>query len=280
MKKITYLFLVIFLTYSCSFNSNSKIEGENYILGIWRLVESTDLKDADVSLDPLLNDAKKMEEVKKGKVVSIFPDNTYTELSGEGKYVIGTWKWIDEDKIAFKSGATDIIYNVVVDELETKKVQIQFSSNKSHSVFIKESTLLTDFKQEPFYFKNNLWRLKPIKSESIKEIQNRLGNYFQHITYILKAANEKKLNVISFEFSMGAIQIYNGGIGVVDFYSIPNYWKNAFYNVDEAEIAQEMFSNYLAENRYRGAGTGSWVVDDYRIMLSIYGDLKSGKFKY
>lgn len=275
--KITY-FILIFLLFSCN-SVNNKFENKEFILGSWRLVESTDLNDTEVSLDPLLNDAKKVEEVKKGKVLTIFPDNTFTEISGEGKYISGSWKWIDEEKIAFKSKDYNITYDLIVEELETKKVQIQLINKKSHSVFLEESKLLVDFKQEPFYFKNNLWRIKPNHSENINEIQNRLGNYFQHITYILKAANEKKLNVISFEFSMGVIQIYNGGIGVVDFYSIPANWKNTFYNDEEAEKAQIMFSDYLSINRFRGAGTGSWVVDDYRIMLSIYGDLKSGKFK-
>jgi hypothetical protein len=40
-----------------------------------------------------------------------------------------------------------------------------------------------------------------------------------------------------------------------------------------------MFENYLKKSSYKGASTGKWIEDDYNILLGIYGDLRSGKFR-
>jgi hypothetical protein len=277
MKHLITFFIVSLLLNSCNLKSGL-IKDENYILGIWRLAESSG-KSNSKNNDPLLNEAENLQNVKNGKVLSIFPDNTFTELSGDGIYSFGTWKWIEEEEIiCFQKGKNKEIFELKSVELETKKIQIELTNKKSKSKYIQEAFLLKDFKEEPFYSENNFWRLKANRLENEKELKERLGNFFKHMVYILKAADTRKLEVISFEFSMGIIKIYNGGIGIVDIYDIPEIWKKTYYNEEQLEEVHDMFSDYLQINRYRGAGTGNWVKDDYRILLSIYGDLKSDKF--
>ena len=82
MRLFTLSFLIIILISSCNQNS---IDPEQFILGNWKLYESKNLgKKEKSSGDALLDESKKLEDVKIGKLIAIFPNHTYTEIIGEG----------------------------------------------------------------------------------------------------------------------------------------------------------------------------------------------------
>lgn len=109
--------------------------------------------------------------------------------------------------------------------------------------------------------------------------EDRLGNYLKHLAYILKAGADQKQQAVSFEFSEGLIKIYNGGIRIKPIDEVPLSWVNTYYSSLQALTAYKMFEGYLITSKsYKGGTTGEWYVDDYNILLSIYGDLKDGKF--
>lgn len=277
MRIFSYLFLITILISACS---QDKIDTNKAIQGIWRMSESIDKKKVKHSDDPLLNEAKKLEEGKEGHVLSIFPDNSFTELAGKRSYSYGTWKWLEEGKIIEfnHSNHKKFIYTVAFDTKDTNNILANFSNSSKQLSFIKEAKLFDSYKEEPFYAEHNQWRIKPTKSENKAQLLERLGNYFEHMAYLLKAADERNLEVISFEFSMGIVKIYNGGIGIHEFDVLPVEWKDTYYNDEDLKVVYSLFYDYLQDNRYRGASTGEWVKDDYTILLSIYNDLKSGKF--
>jgi hypothetical protein len=99
-----------------------------------------------------------------------------------------------------------------------------------------------------------------------------------HLAFLLKAASERKLNVVSFRNSLGMIKIYDGGIGVHPKDIVPQSWKNTFFDEAQAFVAYENFAAYLYTKRYKGKSTGNWVVDDSNILLSIYKDISEGRF--
>jgi len=280
MRLFTLSFLIIILVSSCNQNS---IDPEQFILGNWKLYESKNLvKKEKSSGDALLDESKKIEDVKIGKLIAIFPNHTYTEIIGEGeKYTFGSWSWVEVGtKICFKNGTKTETYTIVLDDSTPEKLQFELSNSNKIQKFVQESKLLEKFKEEPFYSENNLWRIKPNEAETKQQIIDRLGNYFKHIAYILKAADKRDLQVVSFRQSMGIVKIYNGGIGIHEFEIIPETWKNCFYNQEEALMVHELFSDYLQTDAdFSGPGTGDWVKDDYTILLSIYNDLKTGQFE-
>ena len=280
MRLFILSFLIIILISSCNQNS---IDPEQFILGNWKLYESKNLgKKEKSSGDALLDESKKIEDVKIGKLIAIFPNHTYTEIIGEGeKYTFGSWSWVEVGtKISFKHGSKTETYTIVLDDSTPEKLQFELSNSNKIQKFVQESKLLEKFKEEPFYSENNLWRIKPNKAETKQQIIDRLGNYFKHVAYILKAADKRDLQVVSFRQSVGIVKIYNGGIGIHDFEIIPETWKNCFYNQEEALLAHELFSDYLQTDAdFSGPGTGDWVKDDYTILLSIYNDLKTGQFE-
>lgn len=277
MRFLSVLFLLVLFLSACNQN---KIDPNTAILGIWRMSESVNKTKNQKTDDPLLDEAKKLEEGKEGHVLSIFPDNSFTELVGKGTFTYGNWKWKEEGKsIEFKYSTNKIVtYDVEIDAKDTNYFTIHLSNSLKKISYLREAKLFENFKEEPFYFENNTWRIKPKKIENRAQLLNRLGNYFGHMLYILKAADTRKLDVISFEFSLGIVQIYNGGIGIVEYQYLPEEWKDTYFNQENLKEVYDLYFEYLQKDSYHGASTGNWVKDDYVILLSIYNDLKSGKF--
>ncbi len=60
---------------------------------------------------------------------------------------------------------------------------------------------------------------------------------------------------------------------------VPLSWVNTYYSGAQALTSYKMFKGYLIMRKsYKGRTSGEWYVDEYDIWLSIYGDLKDGKF--
>ena len=143
--------------------------------------------------------------------------------------------------------------------------------------FIKESEPLKDFKNDPFYASNNVWRIKPTEPESSIQLKKRLTNYFKHLSLILKSAKDRNQTVVSFEFSQGPVQIYNGGIGIYDYSLLPEYWKESFFDEVDVSASYRVYEKYLNSNTYKGVSIGDWIEDDYNIILSIYADFSEAE---
>ncbi len=278
MKIILFYFSMAFLISSCTSNSN---EINAKIFGVWTLSESESLinkkRNSD---DELLEDSKKIIEAKKHITLSIFPDNTYTKLCCDGdEYENGTWNWVKKgERICFSHDKKKELFDLNIKLIDDSTYQVEFKNQVIKQKFTLQEKLLENYKEEPFYFSNNEWRIKALKEENRQELLNRLGNYFKHITYLLKAADKRDLQVISFEYSLGVIKIYNSGIGIEEDNFIPENWKNIFYSKKQYEEARIIYQNYLSLDDSSFPASGDWVKDDYTLMLSIYNDLKSGKF--
>jgi hypothetical protein len=272
IKYLTYLNLLLILN-SCSFSAFKK---EKSLYGSWRL--------QDVQSDNGGSDFEKLADSKQavqdGSMVSFFPDGSYTLIKGDGFYINGKWKTeknnteIDLQNLKSKSENCKIEL-----ELNSQNKQVLYITQQDNitSKYIKETEPLTTFRNDPFYFSNNEWRVKPDVSENKKELIGRFCNYCKHIALILKAAKERKQDVVYFDFSLGPIQIYRNAIGAYTYSIVPKGWKNCFYNEAEAFTAYLTYKNYLATSHYRGASNGNWIDDDYNILLGLYSGLSKSE---
>jgi hypothetical protein len=273
--KTNNLYLVlILLAGSCSFINNKS--NESTLIGTWRLNDIEQIKNTTESSESSFETMAGLKKiVKEGDLLSLFEDGSYSEMSKE-EYKTGNWKFSDKQKtLSFIDTGLGIRQFSVNIENNINGKQIVTLLNKQRNVamkFIKESESLKDFKNDPFYASNNLWRLKPKHSESLSQLNMRLANYFKHLALILNAAKNRKQDVVSFEFSQGPVKIYNGGIGIYPYNIIPDYWKDSFFDEAEATSAYLNYEKYLKTNTYKGVGIGNWIEDDYNILLSIYAD--------
>lgn len=256
-----------------------QLSGNNKKLfyGTWQLSRiSHNEKSSENRNDPLLSDYEQQMKVKTGLIYSYFPDSSFTEIGGQGEYEFGKWNLVNKGKtIFFDTKGSE--YTVNFFENNNRQImKLENATNGEVYEFIKIMDLLSNYKEDPFYPENNKWKIKALHSENTGELQERLGNYFKHLALLLKAATERNAKSVNFTFSQGPVKIYNGGIGI--HYSIDPNWAKAYFNESEAELAHKMFRDYLALSDYNGVNTGNWYIDDYNILISIYGDLKTGKF--
>jgi hypothetical protein len=211
----------------------------------------------------------------------LFSDGSFTRLKGVSEYINGKWNFINNKKAIVCSTALlkDTFLLNTDAEQNNELIQVLLGDNETKLFYTQYAEELNDFKEDPFYAANNTWRIKPTLPEATAQIQDRLGNYFKHLAYLLKSASERKQTSISFEFSQGIVKIYDGGIGINPINIVPDSWAKTFYKNEDAFAAYKMFEKYLmTSSGYKGASTGNWYKDDYNILTSIYGDLKEGKF--
>lgn len=238
---------------------------------IWKLADIDLTTGAQDDTDALLNDAIDNVFLEKGFLLSFFPNGEVTELLGY-KFSQGRWRIILDKK------AIEINKNGIKDTL-----QLLDLSNRNGRPYLAVNyegigmmefqaiqTMLEDYKDDPFYPDNNRWRIKPTVEETDLELKNRLKNYVQHVTLILKAATEREAGIISFGHSQGIIKIYNGGIGIVKQQRVPDEWIASFFNREQAMLARKFYRQYLLAGTYKGASSGSWVKDDYKILAGLY----------
>ena len=237
--------------------------------GTWRLsLSSTDRQQQDA--------VNQENETNNDLLLSFFPDSTFTEIGQNGEYESGKWSYTES------LNSLSVIYQ---DRTEKYKVSFSREDNGLRIINLisgdgKTRSLagfgkrMEKFREDPFYQDNNLWRIKPTQPETDQQINVRLSRFILHSAYIFNAADVRKQQLISWEFSKGILKIYNAGIGVLPKNQIPQSWINSFHSKEDASKAREMLENYLFKSRYKGSATGNWLRDDYNILISIYNGLQ------
>ncbi|MBK7306601.1 MAG: hypothetical protein IPI88_05880 [Chitinophagaceae bacterium] len=280
--RLLLFFIITFFIWGCNdFGNNDKDISTKNLTGSWRLFDLENIAATNTQhAEKLLSEADNSEMVKQGLILSFFKDGSFTQVEGSGYYRTGKWKYSSKEKtINFTdSGTTTAIK--VTGEIINKRLTISLESTllQKNLKFARDAEPLKEFDEDPFYFKNNTWRIRPTQSETHDQLVKRLGNYFRHLLYILKSSKERKQDIVSFEFSQGLVRIYNGGIGIIPYGSVSKNWIDTFYDEANAREAYLAFQKYLVTNSYRGAAIGDWIQDDYNILLSIYGDTQKDKF--
>jgi len=271
MQRRCLLALLLFLFSGCWFGNPAP----DSFLGTWRLSDITEgLRPVRTSGDPLLDEAAFKEQLKDGLLVSLFEDGTFTEVSGKGSYRFGKWAYTTDDKKRIRIGD---FYEAAFERSGKggKKVLVlSRQEDKANLKMVLSARPVKTFRDDPFYYTHNRWREKT--PDSIPLIREKLTNYFEHLTLILKAAMERKSEVVSFEFSQGIVRIYNGGIGIIPPDKQSESWYAVFETRAAARHATDMYNTYMSRATYKGASKGDWVADDYDILLFIYSDFKKG----
>ncbi|MCE7038777.1 hypothetical protein [Dyadobacter sp. CY312] len=243
--------------------------------GTWRLTELPEIPSAGNSQDTLPK--PQTSQPQTAAIISFFPDSTFTEFDTDGKYVTGNWKYAASDSsitLLKKDGSIKFstLFGSEANGLRLMTLTDHRNEAMAYAGFGKS---LNRYKEDPFYAANNEWRIRPDKSENKQEVLARLRGYLLHSAYLLKAAETRKQQLISWEFSKGIIRIYRSGIGLIDREQIPETWVNSFHSRQEALLAYAILEDFLMTTSYKGDATGNWVIDDYQILMSTYERLKT-----
>ncbi len=260
-------------------SSNSKLPQTNKtnLFANWQLADLSFTNNKVIGADKLLATAKIKKAIEDGLLYSFFENGSATAIDGLGNYANGKWKYLNKkNKMEINFDGEKDTLNIYFSTINNNEfLQLTKASTGQKMLFSTLSTINKDeFLEDPFYQTNNQWRMVPPKKQTNAELKSKLTNYIQHLAYLLKSANDKKLQAVTFKFSQGIIKIYDGGIGIVPKDEVPKSWIYTFYNADQAFTTYTMFENYLKNSsNYKGASTGNWLLDDYNILISIYGHI-------
>ncbi|HEY0732177.1 MAG TPA: hypothetical protein VGD33_07155 [Chitinophagaceae bacterium] len=276
-RSIFYIALSLIMT-SCGFDLGNKKNIK--ISGTWRLADIEVLNVKGQDEDAYAKEAFYREIVSTGVLTSFFEDGSFSEVTGKGAYKTGSWQFLKEEGalIITDSGrkSDPIFIKPEVNPNGQEFMILPMITNGVTLRLVKESQPMKDFLDDPYHFTNNTWRVKPKQAETTVQLNKRLANYIKHLALILKAVKDRKQDVVSFEFSLGPVRIYNAAIGIHPFEQVPGYWKNCFYDDTDAAKAYYLYEQYLEVDSYKGGSTGDWIQDDYNILLSIHdGFIKS-----
>jgi len=278
MRILIIFFFTAMLISGCT---NPELTSESNLLGTWRLYDVEQPKGNSKAGDDFSSMADLKELVKEGETLSFFEDDSFSDIKGDGVYATGSWNFLVKNKSLslIRAGKPSSPVVIKIEKNATGKQVLSFLAEDKNLLvkYIKEAVPLKEFANDPFYKANNQWRLKPAQAEDSIQLTGRLTNYLKHLAFILKAAQERKQEVVSFEFSQGPVKIYNGGIGIHPYEIVPAMWKKCFFNEADAIATYSSYETYLQNNHYKGAGIGDWIEDDYNILLSIYSGINKSK---
>ena len=105
----------------------------------------------------------------------------------------------------------------------------------------------SDFRKDPFYISNNLWRFKPVSPETDEQIKNRLKSciHFFILFYDHKIKADSK--EVLFTGLPSCFKWYGGAIYLQKERELDNKWVNTFYNKEQAmkayQLADKLMSN-------------------------------------
>ncbi|WP_090146517.1 hypothetical protein [Dyadobacter soli] len=213
---------------------------------------------------------------KHNMLISFFPDSTFTRVGTEGEYATGKWDFDSTARTIFltsnrKTEEIGVFFSYADNGM--RLINFEFSPTESVSLTEYGHKLLR-FQDDPYFEKNNWWRIKPERSENDVQIRARLLNYLAHTASILSSAQIREQDYISMEFSQGIVRLYNVGVGVVKKDKIPATWISSFYSPKEAHKAYDMFEDYLFTGKHKKYQSGNWVRDDHHILVDIHNGMR------
>jgi hypothetical protein len=273
--KFVFCLFILVIVSACDNGGFQKL-----LPGSWTLSDFYKYNEAEKGANDLLDDPNLESSLRKGLIFSFFTDSSFTRIMADGTYSFGRWSIIEKNKLilSFNSGTTES-YEIFMKMIKKKAQLSMIDKSGNLEMKLTDSGLpLKNQTEDPYHPLNNTWRIRSGKPESVKEIHEKLANHFKHLAYICKASKERESDIVTFTFSQGLVKIYSSGIGIHKVQHVPLEWRTTFYNDSIAMNAYLIFKQYLKDDRYKGNSTGDWVQDDYNILMSIYEDVKKGKF--
>lgn len=250
--------------------------GRNAMHGSWRL--SGINKEQEILILPYDDPAAMRGKLTdKELLISYFPDSTFTQVGTTGNFLTGRWSYdqASQSVLLTVGRKTEEVLLTLQKAPNGQRVMSFDFGRKQAMLLLEDGKPILDFQDDPFYWTNNQWRIKPTKPENKRQLVRRLRNYLLHTAYVLKAAQIREKRRVSLEFSDGIAKLYNVGIGIVKPDKIPQTWIDGFYSREDAIKAYDIYEDYLLNAKHKKSRTGKWIRDDYNILVDIHNGLAS-----
>ncbi|WP_118952578.1 hypothetical protein [Taibaiella helva] len=110
----------------------------------------------------------------------------------------------------------------------------QVGSTLARSVKLLRSPVQYPDSLDPYSYNLNHWRIRPPVPESCREIQFRTINYLKHMYALFREQDRQQPEQYGYPYSPSPLLYGQNGIATINFDQIAPYWKNTFFNQDQA----------------------------------------------
>lgn len=224
-----------------------KLDNAEILYGTWRLNKLDTLY--GVSVDE--QSKVRAGHAKNGLLMNFFPDNILTRIEGQ-KYTRTTWNF---NGLKSSLSIGEVVeglgdkFGFGFDKMEVSEKNgerfLKVENKQGVFHFRKTADMLNDVKDDPFHPDNNQWRVIAPKSETYRQMKERILNYTEHNYKLFKATKERGGDKVVNANSIGIYLYYDGAIGLVDGGKVPSAWMANFYSPDEAMDAYAFTKEYF-----------------------------------
>ncbi|MGK7391759.1 MAG: hypothetical protein ACNS60_15510 [Candidatus Cyclobacteriaceae bacterium M2_1C_046] len=247
------------------------LENEDAIFAIWKRVK----------IDHNYRDKEHEEMVRKYPIgydkdyyISIFPDG---RGSISFKTELDSIVWIYNNSEELLIPKTGSMYHggetiKLIESENDTLLKLIDDIGFAEMTFKKHSNLTTNYKEDPNYPSNNLWRIRAKKKISDSKIELKVHNYLKHYELLFKASldNENKRSFTN-KHSKGILRVYQSAIGIVSKDQIDEDWYSYFYTEEEALKAYNILKEKLKNNNTKTKKSQNWIKDNYEILRKLNG---------
>ena len=180
-------------------------------------------------------------------------------------------------------------------EESAKKITIVFADNTKKEGLIKNITAanlqvkwgadtvvnyIGDGKQrvvvaaDPFYPANNLWRVKPTRSETDSFIKKRVINCVLFYQKFFADNADRAAPSISFYGLPTCFKWYSGGISLINQDKLGQKWMNCFYNKAQAIQGQQLVDKVISKKYQWNKKESRWVKQSADVLLQMTDSLR------
>ncbi|MEO5890229.1 MAG: hypothetical protein ABIQ31_08250 [Ferruginibacter sp.] len=204
---------------------------------------------------------------------SFFEDATVVQ-NPRDKIRFGKWTMNDATKmidIEFDKGVK-AHYKIVA--IGAKQMILQDMSDKKKTEYKADAKAQKKPADDPFYGANNLWRIKPARSEPDSAIKLRTEQCLLFYSKFLADNAGRGANIISFAGIPTCFKWYHGGVSVTNKDKLEEKWINCYYNKDQALKAQAMLERIISKKYKWDKEEKMWVKQSADVVKQMYDTLR------
>jgi hypothetical protein len=238
------------------------------ICQLWKM-DDVDQKHWNEFLWDSLSDKRKYPEL------ALYKDFNVTE-NARCDMRFGKWK-IDKKRRELLLNFTDGTHKTYfVEKILLQKIIAteKTGDDEARINFLSDGITHKQLADDPFYFSNNLWRIKPKYPETDEQIIGRLKQCVHFYSLFFLDNHQRDAKEISFTGLPNCFVWYNGGIGLPLELDLDKKWIDCFYSEKQALRGYGILKTLIEKHELKWPKhPTSWIKQTHEVLDQIHDKL-------
>jgi hypothetical protein len=192
---------------------------------------------------------------------SFFTDGTVVQ-DPRDNIRFGKWEVDEAGKLLTITYANGSKAQYTIESIAAKDMVLMSKGEKKKVEYKADGKVHKDAANDPFYGRNNQWRIKPLATETDEAVKQRLLDCLAFNFKFLNDNIERDAKTVSFIGFPTIFKWYSGGVSIIPKNKVEPKWIACFYNEAQALKAQEMMENIITRKYKWDKNETSWLKQD------------------